>query len=136
MQTKPQAETTRSLPTLTPAMEDYLRTIAELAEEHATVQSAAVADRLGVAAPSVTQMVQRLSLAGYLEHPRHGAITLTAAGRVAAQDICARRTLIAAYLVDALGYDARTASAEADQLEHVLSTRLRARLGERLTGTM
>jgi len=123
-----------SLPALSPAMEDYLRAIHELGMGGDAVATAAVAARLGVAAPSVTQMVQRLTAAGYLTHIRHGAIALTAAGRAAAEDIAQRRALIAAYLIDELGYTPGTAIAEADQLEHVLSRTLRERLAARLSG--
>ena len=119
---------------LSPAMEDYLRAIHELGVGGADVFTAAVAARLAVAAPSVTQMVQRLTTAGYLSHVRHGAITLTDAGRAAAEDIAQRRALIAAYLVDELGYASEAATDEADRLEHVLSRTLRERLAARLGG--
>jgi DtxR family Mn-dependent transcriptional regulator len=122
------------LPALTPAMEDYVQAIHAIGLGGDEVVTAAVAARLGVAAPSVTQMVQRLAAAGYLEHVRHGSITLTPEGHAAAEDIAARRELIAAYLVEALGYASETATDEADRLEHVLSDRLRERLAERLSG--
>jgi DtxR family Mn-dependent transcriptional regulator len=114
-------------------MEDYLRAIYELGADGGDVVTAAVAARLGVAAPSVTQMVQRLTAAGYLSHARHGTIGLTEAGRAAADDIEQRRALIAAYLVDELGYAPESATSEADRLEHVMSTQLRERLAARLT---
>jgi DtxR family Mn-dependent transcriptional regulator len=123
------------LPALSPAMEEYLRVIHELEAGGDPVLTAAIAARLGVAAPSVTQMVQRLSAAGYLSHVRHGTISLTEAGRGAAEDIVARRALIAAYLVDELGYAPDSATSEADRLEHVLSAQLRERLAARMAGT-
>ncbi len=46
--------------TITPAMEDYLKTIFGLAEVGERVTTQAIAEQLSVAAPSVTGMLKRL----------------------------------------------------------------------------
>lgn len=113
---------------LSPAMEDYLRVIHELSAGGAPVHNCDIAARLGVAAPSATDMVRRLAAGGYAEHPLHGTIRLTTSGRAIAEDLAQRHSLIRAYLVAILGFAPNAAAREADRLEHVLSTTLRTRL--------
>jgi DtxR family transcriptional regulator, Mn-dependent transcriptional regulator len=52
----------------TPAVEDYLKAIYQLSEAGGPVSTSAIADRLGVAAGSVTGMLKRLAEAGLVEH--------------------------------------------------------------------
>ena len=47
-----------------PPVDEYLEAILELEEEGARVIQARLADRLGVSAPSVSEMVRRLRAAG------------------------------------------------------------------------
>lgn len=109
-------------------MEDYLRVIHELSAGGTPVHNCGIAARLGVAAPSVTDMMRRLAAGGYAEHPLYGAIRLTTAGRAIAEDLAQRHSLIRAYLVAVLGFAPSAAAREADRLEHVLSATLRTRL--------
>ena len=48
------------------------------------VSTSALADEMGVSAPAVTRMVQRLKLAGYLDHEPYRGIRLTRSGERAA----------------------------------------------------
>src|SRR5690606_10978614 len=64
----------------TPAVEDYLKAIYQLSEAGALVSTSAIADRLGIAAGSVTGMLKRLSEAGLVAHTRYYGARLTEEG--------------------------------------------------------
>ena len=64
----------------TPAVEDYLKAIYQLSESGAAVSTSAIAERLGIAAGSVTGMLKRLSEAGLVEHTRYYGSRLTDGG--------------------------------------------------------
>ena len=118
--------------TLTPAMEDYLRAIATLATRTDAVTVQALAANLGVAAPSVTQMLKRLGTAGLISHEPYQTVVLTPVGQAVARELCERYRLVETYLVTVLGYAAETAPTDADRLEHACSRQLRARMAARL----
>ena len=72
--------------TITPAMQDYLKAVYRLGER-GSVATQELADELGVAAPSVTNMAKRLHELGLLHHVPYQGVSLTAAGRAAALDV-------------------------------------------------
>src|SRR5438045_1732412 len=74
-------------PKLSAAMQDYLKAIYLLGDEGATVSTAALAERLCVAAPSVTNMVKRLHEMGLVLHSPYQGIALTDGGRVLALEV-------------------------------------------------
>ena len=85
--------------TITPAMEDYLKTIYLLDESGERVTTQAIAERLDVAAPSVTGMVKRLDDLNLVEHERYRSITLTESGRKVALEIVRHHRLLELWLV-------------------------------------
>ena len=62
-----------------PPIEEYLETIYELQEEGTPAIQARLAERLGHAAPSVSEMIGRLRADGYVE-PRGRDLVLTPKG--------------------------------------------------------
>jgi DtxR family Mn-dependent transcriptional regulator len=117
---------------LTSAMEDYLKEIYDLQEAGGTVGTAAVATRLGVAAPSVTHMVKRLHEVGLVRHSPYQRIELTTVGRTLALEIIRHHRLIELYLAEFLGMPWDKVHDEADRLEHVISEDLESRIAEKL----
>jgi DtxR family Mn-dependent transcriptional regulator len=118
----------------TRATEDYLKTIYALARaaESGGVGTGAIAEALGVASPSATNMLKRLAAAGLVEHhPRRG-VTLTNAGERIALEVIRHHRLLETYLTEALGFGWDEVHDEADQLEHSLSERLEARMDKAL----
>jgi DtxR family Mn-dependent transcriptional regulator len=113
--------------TITPAMQDYLKAVYRLGERGA-VSTQDLADELGVAAPSVTNMAKRLHELGLLHHVPYQGVSLTAAGRAAALDVVRRHRLLETYLAEAVGLGWDEVHDEAERLEHHLSDRLEARL--------
>ena len=108
-------------PMPTPATEDYLKTIYKLQENAETASTNAVADRMGVSAASVTNMMKRLSESGLVEHRPYQAIRLTDAGRKIALEIIRHHRLLEVYMAEALGFTWDQVDAEAERLEHVIS---------------
>src|SRR5437879_4327387 len=118
-------------PRLTAAMEDYLKAIFLLGEEGAAVTTVALAEQLGVAAPSVTNMVKRLHEMGLVLHTPYREIGLTPAGHAVALEVVRHHRLIELYLTEFLDVPWDRVHEEAERLEHVLSDDLEARMAEK-----
>ena len=106
--------------------EDYLKAIyahAEWDPEH-LIGSSQLAQRLGLAPSSVTEMVKKLVGQGLVEHAPYGAIGLTASGRSEALRMVRRHRLVETWLVQQFGYGWDEVHDEAEILEHTLSDRL------------
>ncbi|MET0956760.1 MAG: metal-dependent transcriptional regulator [Cryobacterium sp.] len=109
----------------TPAAEDYLKTIYAHTEwQPEPITPKALADRLGIAPSSVTEMVKKLAASGLIAHVPYGPLTLTPAGRVRATAVVRRHRLIETWLVRELGYTWDEVHDEAEVLEHSISDRL------------
>ncbi|HEY1920619.1 MAG TPA: metal-dependent transcriptional regulator [Streptosporangiaceae bacterium] len=109
------------------AVEDYLRTIQALDDEGIEAIQARIAERLGNKAPSVSQMVDRLTADGYVW--RSGRlIHLTEWGRQVAAEVSRKHRLAHRLLVDVLGVPDELAREEAGRLEHVMSDDVAARI--------
>ncbi len=118
--------------TLGGAGQAYLKAIYELQVGTGRAATSAVAQQLGVSAPSTTRMMKKLAALGLLSHtPYHGA-ELTPAGEALARRAVHRRELIARYLIQFLDYPARDAAPEADRLEHAVSEKFEHRIAELL----
>ncbi len=69
-----------------PPVEEYLETILALGEEGVPVIQARIAERLGRSAPSVSEMLDRLTEEGYVT--REGRrLSLTESGRALAEKV-------------------------------------------------
>ena len=118
--------------TITPAMEDYLKTIFGLEEVGERITTQAIADHLNVAAPSVTGMIKRLHDLNLVDHAPYRGVTLTEAGRKVALEVVRHHRLLELYLADALGYSWDEVHDEADRLEHTISEEFEARIDKAL----
>jgi DtxR family Mn-dependent transcriptional regulator len=117
---------------LTPAVQDYLKTIHSLGGTERVVSPVEIAARLEVRAPSVTGMLRRLADAGFIEYSvGHGA-RLTQTGVAEARRVIRRHRLVELFLTRVLGLDWSEVDAEADALEHAISPRLEQALATHL----
>jgi DtxR family Mn-dependent transcriptional regulator len=117
---------------LSETAQDYLKEIYKLQTESGRAITSAIAERLGVAPPSVTSMLKKLAALGLVEHqPYHGA-QLTKTGEKAAIEVIRHHRLLEQYLSETLGLPIEAVHAEADRLEHALSEDLEARIDESL----
>lgn len=118
----------------TPAVEDYLKAIYQLARGDEAVGTSAIADRLGVAPGSVTGMLKRLGRQGLVAHERYQGARLTGQGRREAIRMIRRHRILELFLVEVLGYTWDQVHAEAERLEHAASddlvNRMAAALGD------
>lgn len=113
--------------TITPAVQDYLKAVYRLGE-NGPVTTQRLAEELGVAPPSATNMAKRLHELGLLNHAPYHGVTLTPEGRQVALDVVRRHRLLETYLAQAVGLGWDEVHDEAERLEHHLSDRLEARL--------
>jgi len=114
-----------------PPVEEYLETIQSLTEEGTTVIQARIAQRLGRSAPSVSEMLDRLTADGYI-HRSGRTIALTEQGRVLADSVIRKHRLAERLLVDVIGLPWHKAHLEAGRWEHVISDEVEERLIELL----
>jgi len=121
---------------LTPATEDYLRTIYSLEEDIQPVIAARVADEVGVSASTMVSTLRRLQREGYIKVERRKEIKLTAEGKEVAERILRRHFLIERFLTDLLGLDWVKAHQEAHRLEHAVSQEVEERLAKLLNYPM
>ncbi len=110
-----------------PPVEEYLETIFALEEEGIPVIQARLAERLGKAAPSVSEMLDRLEADGLIERTSR-QITMTDKGAALAQGVVRKHRLAERLLVDIIGLDWEKAHIEAGRWEHVISDDVEERL--------
>lgn len=114
-----------------PPVEEYLETIFALEEEGIVVIQARLAERLGKAAPSVSEMLDRLEADGLITRSAR-RITMTAEGAALARGVVRKHRLAERLLVDIIGLDWDKAHLEAGRWEHVISDDVEDRLVELL----
>jgi DtxR family transcriptional regulator, Mn-dependent transcriptional regulator len=117
---------------LTVAVQDYLKAIYVLESSGERVTTSALAERMGVSAPSATAMTKRLDELGLVERLPYRGVALTEQGRRGALEVLRHHRLLERYLVDRLGLSLDEVHAEAEMLEHALSEELEAKIDEEL----
>lgn len=108
------------------AKEDYLKAIYELEGKVGVAKTTQLADRLGVRAATVTEMVQRLSKEPdrTITYKHHQGVRLTPSGRRKAVEMVRRHRLLETFLHQTLGLSWDEVHQEAEVLEHHLSDRV------------
>jgi DtxR family Mn-dependent transcriptional regulator len=114
-----------------PPLEEYLEAIHELDEENTPVIQARLVERLGHAAPSVSEMIGRLRDDGYVLTTGR-AIRLTRKGQTRAESVVRKHRLAERLLTDVIGLEWHKAHDEACRWEHVISDEVEERLVELL----
>ena len=124
-------------PDLTVAVQDYLKAIYVLESSGERVTTSALAQRMGVSAPSATAMTKRLDELGLVERLPYRGVALTDDGRRGALEVVRHHRLLERYLVDRLGLSLDEVHAEAELLEHALvgGARGEDRRGARVSDT-
>lgn len=121
------------MPAAATVVEDYVKAIYAHTEwQPDPITPGVLAARLGLAASSVTEMVNKLASLGLVVHERYGAIELTPEGTVLALTMVRRHRLIETWLVREIGYAWDEVHDEAEVLEHSMSDRLLDALDVRL----
>jgi DtxR family Mn-dependent transcriptional regulator len=110
-----------------PPVEEYLETIFALEEEGIPVIQARLAERLSKAAPSVSEMLDRLEADDLIVRSSR-LIIMTPKGAALAQAVVRKHRLAERLLVDIIGLDWDKAHVEAGRWEHVISDDVEDRL--------
>lgn len=116
---------------LTESIEDYLVTIYRLSrsQDEERVSTSAIAQALGVSAPSVTSMTQKkLTRLGLVDYERHRGVILTPLGEQIALQILRHHRVVELYLAETLGIAWDQVHDEANRLEHTMSPMLIERM--------
>ncbi len=127
--------TTRRVNLNTESVDNYLKANSALGgTEEERVTSTALAERLGVAPASVTNMLQKLASASppLVQYERHKGVRLSSAGRRRALEIVRHHRLLEAFLYEVLDYPIEEVHDEAERLEHFISERLEERIDAKL----
>src|ERR1700722_6535956 len=119
--------TTRRVNLNTESVDNYLKAIFVLGgQEEERVTSNALAERLGVAPSSITNMLQKLASCSpaLVEYERHRGVRLSSAGRRRALEVLRHHRLIETFLDEV--------HEEAERLEHFISERFEERIAAKL----
>ena len=104
----------------------YLETIYVLLRDRPAVHSIDISEHMGYSKPSVSRAIGLLRSGGYVDMAEDGSLTLTPAGREAAEKIYERHTILTEFLVR-IGVSRERATEDACKMEHDISdTSLRA----------
>src|SRR5438067_1818867 len=117
---------------LTRSQEDYLKALYHLERDERPVPTGELAQRLGISAASVSEMVGRLADLQLVRHDRYRGQQLTPDGRRVALELVRHHRLLEVFLVRVLGYGWDEVHDEAERLEHVISERMEKRIFELL----
>jgi DtxR family Mn-dependent transcriptional regulator len=112
--------------------EDYIKAVYKLQMNGKSVTTSRIAGHLGLADPSVTDMVKKLSAKKLLHHVPYRGVELTGEGRRLAMKMMRRHRLWEMFLMKFLGYTWDAVHDEAERLEHVTSDEMERRIDKLL----
>lgn len=114
------------------AIEDYLKAIYTLAQEHSAVSTSLLSEQLGVRPASVTGMLKAMAETSLVMYTPYRGVELTAEGQRIALEVVRHHRLLELYLVEALGYSWDEVHEEAEALEHHISEKFEQRIAAAL----
>ncbi len=113
------------------AEENYVKTIYHLEQERkGQVSTNAIADRMDTKPSSVTDMVQKLADKNVLSYEKYRGAQLTEEGKKIAMNVIRKHRLWEVFLVEKLNFPWDEVHDIAEQLEHIQSDELIARLDQ------
>jgi DtxR family Mn-dependent transcriptional regulator len=120
--------TTRRVNLNTESVDNYLKAIFALGgQEEERVTSNALAEWLGVAPASITNMLQKLAASSpsLVKYERHRGVRLSAAGRRRALEVLRHHRLLETFLYEVLEYSL-------EEVQHFISERFEERIAAKL----
>lgn len=100
--------------------EDYVELIADLIADGGEARQVDIAQRLGVAQPTVAKMLKRLAADGLIQQKPYRGVFLTTEGKELAERSRERHQIVESFL-RALGISPETARIDAEGIEHYVS---------------
>jgi DtxR family Mn-dependent transcriptional regulator len=107
-------------------------TMSVMERDQGEIVAARLAERMGVAPPTVTMTLKRMERDGWITGTGRKAVHLTETGRAAAHSVIRRHMLAEWLLVEMLKVPLEQVHEEAHGIEHAISPQLEARLREAL----
>ncbi len=115
------------------SVDDFVKAVYVLEQKaDGRVSTNALAESLGITAPSVTDMARRLHEAEYVDYQKYQGVLLREKGRDMALKVLRRHRLIELYLMQELGYELHEVHDEAEKLEHYVSDRFVSAVAHKL----
>lgn len=103
---------------LSASMEDYLETIYHIISEKQVARAKEIASKLKVSSSSVTEAFRSLAQKGLINYAPYEVITLTPAGKNAAEDVIRRHQALKKFFIRVLAVDEKIAEGGACRIEH------------------
>uniref|UniRef100_A0A7C1JT70 Manganese transport regulator n=1 Tax=Caldilinea aerophila TaxID=133453 RepID=A0A7C1JT70_9CHLR len=118
----------------TDGMLEYLAAIYKLGGRRGRtsdkVTTSALAEKMHVSPAAVSSMLKRLEESGFIDRSNSEGITLTEQGELAALQLIRRHRLLEVFLVKVMGYTWDQVDAEAQRLQHAISSAFEDRMDE------
>lgn len=114
--------------TLSASLEDYLEAIYQVIAEQGGARAKDIADRLDVAASSVTNALGGLGDRKLIRHAPYDTITLTVRGQRVAERIVHRHEVLTSFFTDVLSVTPGAAEECACRMEHIVGDAILERL--------
>ncbi|NEU09500.1 metal-dependent transcriptional regulator [Flavihumibacter sp. R14] len=113
--------------------ENYLKAIYHLSKDDGSVVTTnSISEAINTTAASVTDMLKKLAEKKLISYVKYQGSTLTESGRMAAANIIRKHRLWEVFLVEKLGFKWDEVHDIAEELEHINSSELIARLDQYL----
>ncbi|OGS42743.1 MAG: hypothetical protein A3K67_05010 [Euryarchaeota archaeon RBG_16_62_10] len=101
--------------------EQYLKIIFNLTEDGGAAKTTDIADALGVAPASVTEMLHKLDRQGFVRHEPYKGVILRKKGMRIACRVARKHRILERFLSDMVGVRGRSGHEQACKMEHALS---------------
>ena len=101
-------------------VENFLKALSILQKSDEPVKTVQLANHLGIAPASVTEMIQRLAKNGYISYKKYHGITFTRLGKEYADRVHRKHRIIECFLVEMLGFSPGEVHQRACRLEHAV----------------
>ncbi len=109
--------------------EDYLELIAQLLSLKGEARIVDIASELGIAQATANKTIKRLHQQGYIKREPYRSIFLSVKGQKIASKSKKRHHIVLNFLLN-LGVDIKTASADAEGIEHHVSEKTLKKMGK------
>lgn len=105
----------------TPTVENYLKALHLLANEHDQINVSDLSELLQVSTPTANSMAKKLHQAGLIIYEKYRPLVLTEKGKLEAARVIRKHRLTEMYLVEKMGFGWEEVHEIAEQIEHIKS---------------
>lgn len=110
------------------SVEDYIKHIYSLQVSHIKVSTRNLAEYMDISMPSVSEMIKKLTLAGYISSKPYHGFKLTSKGENLALIQLRKHRLLEHFMKNILNYEWEEVHSEAEKLEHAVTEKFVNRL--------